>query len=283
MSPAMEPYRITLSLFFFFFFANVQSTCYFPNGRESPTDTPCNSSGGHSTCCGRGYACLSNGLCAVSEYLMDKDFSWDTVWYSRGTCTDSLWNDPACPKFCITTSEGDDRNGGMGIANCQFGTKDRYYCLNSSNKNKTIQDLCFGKQNSFTPGGRCICLPSNACSKLRVANPTTITVIGASPTSTPSSSSTPSSTPTSPPPPKQKDLSTAIGAGVGVPLGILALVVGIFLFFRYRRLKSHMQANSGSIFEGDVQLKQNGPPPIYASQGYQEFPAHTQEPRELLA
>src|SRR5262245_38555292 len=87
------------------FATNVMSACFFPNG-DTVDDTPCKSGDGNSTCCGPGYACLSNGLCAVSEYLSFANFySWESGWFVRGSCTDKSWTDPACPQFCRSTSD----------------------------------------------------------------------------------------------------------------------------------------------------------------------------------
>ncbi|KAJ6441998.1 transmembrane alpha-helix domain-containing protein [Purpureocillium lavendulum] len=46
--------------------------CYWPDGQVAIGQFPCNA-GGHSTCCGTGYACLSNNMCmAVTDAALIK-------------------------------------------------------------------------------------------------------------------------------------------------------------------------------------------------------------------
>ena len=49
----------------------VDAKCYSPNGDIQIQDVPCNASasagGGVSFCCGRGFTCLSNKMCMLSQ------------------------------------------------------------------------------------------------------------------------------------------------------------------------------------------------------------------------
>ena len=59
---------------------------------------PCDPSASASACCGRGWACLSNGIC---ENVQDVANSVSTVGQlDRAACTDQLWASPECPKVC---------------------------------------------------------------------------------------------------------------------------------------------------------------------------------------
>lgn len=74
-----------------------------------------------------------------------------------------------------------------------------------------------------------------------------MTIIGAdySPTATASvplstaASNTSATTPPLTPGTRQPDYSVAIGAGVGIPLGVVATAVIGFLYFRYRHSRGH--------------------------------------------
>lgn len=76
--------------------------CYSPNGDLQINDVPCNPStgaGGVSFCCGRGFTCLSNRVCMLSQ-----DTSTGTVTRVgstyRASCTDKSWKSTECPSFC---------------------------------------------------------------------------------------------------------------------------------------------------------------------------------------
>ena len=73
-------------------------SCYFPDGTPSGTDVPCTDDPvGDSFCCFTGQACLSNKVCGAFHTNSTGSF----MTFARGTCTDSSWNSPACPKFCL--------------------------------------------------------------------------------------------------------------------------------------------------------------------------------------
>jgi hypothetical protein len=102
-------------LLILFLVANIQlasAQCYYPDGSISTGDTPCTSTG-NSTCCGSGYACLSNRICMATGDEAQKP---DASLYVRGSCTDPTWKSASCPLFCI--SSHDLLSGGMGIAKC---------------------------------------------------------------------------------------------------------------------------------------------------------------------
>lgn len=133
--------------------AGVESACYYPNG-NLVSDTPCNRGSGNSTCCPPGYACLSNGLCGITEFISNIDkFDRSAAWYIRGTCTDKTWTDPACPRFCITASDGDDLSTGAVVEQCLSDAKDRFYCVNNVTKNMNRQDLCFARVHNMQMAG----------------------------------------------------------------------------------------------------------------------------------
>jgi hypothetical protein len=75
---------------------SLQQTCYFPNGVIARDDYPCTSlisksPGTDVHCCEIGRTCLPNRMCSGNQQDENP---------MRGTCTDSTWNSPNCPKFC---------------------------------------------------------------------------------------------------------------------------------------------------------------------------------------
>jgi hypothetical protein len=103
------------------------SLCYFPDGSVASGDTPCSSSG-NSTCCGRGFACLSNNVCMLTDQVVGAGPGQST--YIRGSCTDKTWNDSKCPQFCNNPLNGDCLSCAMGMALCPEAD-DVYYCEDS--------------------------------------------------------------------------------------------------------------------------------------------------------
>ena len=100
------------------------SLCYFPDGSVASGDSPCYSSG-NSTCCGRGFACLSNNVCMLTDQVVGAGPGQST--YIRGSCTDKSWNDPSCPQFCVSSARGDCLSCAMGMARCPGTTSDIFF------------------------------------------------------------------------------------------------------------------------------------------------------------
>lgn len=93
--------------------AVVRARCWFPDGQTvAAQDVPCHSTG-NSTCCGQGWACLSNNICEKTSYAQGAGSQ-----YVRGSCTDPTWNDANCPNFCDSPAIGDNQQGGIGMSPC---------------------------------------------------------------------------------------------------------------------------------------------------------------------
>lgn len=206
----------------------VRAACYYPDGSIAPNDTPCQDLTAESTCCGQGYACLSNGMCQATGKELSKDGATELV---RGACTDRSWRSSSCPLFCINP-ETDNVAGGIGIAKCDGTVEELYYCINS------VMDTvnCTAKKNVlfFQRKSSAFTLPlylvffnslfvfGKGSDRFIIAeSPTAITTIGVAATPTPSSSSTtstiiattsiiaPSANPLSAPNPSSIALSSA--------------------------------------------------------------------------
>ncbi len=97
--------------------------CYYPDGSQATNDTACTSST-NSTCCGNGYACLSNNICMATSADAQKP---DATLYVRGSCTDQSFTSSNCPLFCLNGTY-DDLGGGEGIALCPDSSTE-FFCI----------------------------------------------------------------------------------------------------------------------------------------------------------
>jgi hypothetical protein len=116
--------------------AAASASCYYPNGDLASGDTPCSAaadgSATHATCCGQGYACMSNNMCKATG---QEDLIAGASVYVRGSCTDKDWESGKCPQFCANGNSPyfDNMSGGNGIGICK-GNKSgsMFYCLDSA-------------------------------------------------------------------------------------------------------------------------------------------------------
>lgn len=149
---------LTFGLVVFSIWPEANAACYYPSGKNAPNDIPCRDDTSHATCCGPGYACLSNGICQATG---EEQGSRDASEFVRGSCTDESWRNSNCPLFCIEDGV-DFLAGGNGIAKCDNMSDDVYYCINSESSGQaTCEDrdrrlffpgmLRRDKYNSFLP------------------------------------------------------------------------------------------------------------------------------------
>ena len=110
----------------------IGAICYYPDGTSiSPQDVPCSDDGGDSTCCGPGYACLSNKICMATSATANDEHGNPPSKYVRGSCTDKTWRSSACPAFCLNPNKPNQDliSGGEGMAKCPNTSDDVYYCV----------------------------------------------------------------------------------------------------------------------------------------------------------
>nr|POE66167.1 hypothetical protein CFP56_54429 [Quercus suber] len=204
-------------------------TCYYPNGDIALDDIPCNATTSESTCCGPTYACLSNNICM--ETSLTPGSSGSTTYI------------PA----------RDDTAGGEGIAKCPDTKFDLYYCIDGAPSNCSVYEniLSFtGKRFSsaflnifsdthhvlwyYTGSPTIVRNPAASSTSSRTSLSTTM-IISDTSTLLPSSSTTALAATTSMSSASTKDtMSTAVGAGIGVPLGLIALATIVYLTLRYK-------------------------------------------------
>ncbi len=67
--------------------------CYSPDKSVAIDNYACNLSANVSVCCGVGSICLDNKICQNGN---------DQI--IRGACTDSTWQSPECPQYCMGKS-----------------------------------------------------------------------------------------------------------------------------------------------------------------------------------
>lgn len=182
------------------------AACYYPNGSIAPNDTPCRDDTAESTCCGQGYACLSNGICQATGQELQKGGGTDLV---RGACTDRSWRSSGCPLFFIDP-ETDNIAGGIGVARCQGTTEELYYCINSVQHRVNCtakQDVLFYQRQSPLPQLLAILIdpagidsPTTVCDlypdEAYIESATAVTTIGVIPTTAVASPSTSTKTTT---------------------------------------------------------------------------------------
>lgn len=120
----------------------VRALCWFPDGQTvAVSDEPCDPNG-NSTCCGPGWACLSNNICERTSYVSNSSAGSQ---YVRGSCTDPTWNSPNCPRYCDNPAIGDNLQGGIGMLPCPNSDLE-WYCEDSG----TSTLNCAATQGVFT-------------------------------------------------------------------------------------------------------------------------------------
>ncbi|KAJ5099931.1 hypothetical protein N7532_006932 [Penicillium argentinense] len=172
--------------------------CYFPSGAEAPGNVPC-SKDTVASCCGEEDICLSNGLClnvGHQPYVL-----------SRGACTSDSWA-TGCAPYCTNATPHE----GASIINLTYQNGTAEYCCGTpviSNDAIVCPD---GDSTGFTvPSGTPLAgaaLLFNVSSFAQSSLPTS------------TSNSTAGSC--------ESEFSTchqtAIGVGVGVSLGVVAII-----------------------------------------------------------
>ena len=213
------------------YFVNVQAQCYWPNGKPSP-DTPCKPAASASACCGAGWDCLSNGLCsqAPRPYIV------------RGSCTDQTWSTSECPTYCAFnhTSYGalgpchkGSTVGDGGDELASYCCDQDYYCKCSTGENVVLLNPSPGTVPSLA-------LPSTSITSSMTSYSSTSTSVSSASTSVPLASTSNPTAKTSLPSATVAPLSnnyTAIGVGLGVPLGLATLGVIAFLLWKIRNME----------------------------------------------
>ncbi|RAH51179.1 uncharacterized protein BO95DRAFT_492375 [Aspergillus brunneoviolaceus CBS 621.78] len=195
---------------------NDTRVCYYPSGAIADDNVPC-SSDEYTSCCGSTDLCLSNGLCLSvthQPYVL-----------SRGACTDPQWA-TGCSQYC----QDNNPTGGCSIINLKYYNGVSTYCCGTPVANNESSVVCPDNASSFeVPTGHAM------VGYAMLAN---VSTLDATTTTTTSRSSNETSTLASSTASCTKGASchdAAIGAGVGVPLGVIALASIVWALFERRR------------------------------------------------
>ncbi|KAL2257935.1 hypothetical protein VTK26DRAFT_8946 [Humicola hyalothermophila] len=234
----------------------VEAACYYPSGQIAPNDTPCRDDTEHATCCGQGYACLSNGICQATGEEQLKDGATEFV---RGSCTDRRWRSSSCPLFCI--EEGVDfLDGGNGIFKCPNTTEDLYFCINRlSGADATCdnkRNLLFfaGVPSAITTIGVVPRITSSSLSSSSNPSAFTLSTVNDRPTSAPPAETRGTRGPTSQSPPDDSvDEPSASSNNTAVIVGaVLGGTVAIFLAGLVGWMLARGRSRRGKATGGDA-------------------------------
>ncbi|KAB8264306.1 hypothetical protein BDV32DRAFT_145554 [Aspergillus pseudonomiae] len=205
--------------------------CYFPNGNKAPGNVPCKSDT-NTHCCGQSDICLDNGLClnvGHQPYVL-----------SRGACTNDKWN--GCSPICTKATP----SMGASITNVGFSSGKATYCCGSPRTNGSTV-ICLASEsdnNSDVPFSIQDGNPILSAGMLQ-----NITTLDATNSSSSSDSNSNSNSSTATPATCPSSHDTAIGAGVGVPLGVIAILLLIWALFERRRAGRALQQMQPVAFE----------------------------------
>ncbi|OJJ45989.1 hypothetical protein ASPZODRAFT_142626 [Penicilliopsis zonata CBS 506.65] len=196
-------------------------SCYYPDGSVADNDVPCTDNE-NTWCCGKGTICMTNLYCVniSPPYVL-----------SAGSCTDVSWDQDTCAPECEEYANGDKRSAGVSIielsANNSASPRIYEYCCGGITSNGSEAVCSYGSSFQIDTGtiiaGRAALVnytdTSNTTSSSATATASVCPTIEKSPSATITASACPTT---------EKTLSgrsgnVAIGAGVGVPLGVIAV------------------------------------------------------------
>ncbi|KAH2033586.1 hypothetical protein KXV45_003097 [Aspergillus fumigatus] len=218
----------------------VTATCYWPNGDTDNNYTPCPNS---KSCCLKGEACLSNGLCYGAKL---------NIAY-RGACSDKSWPAKDCPHVCLDSIPDhwanlySCPNSSTNVFTCGYAGWATDVCSAKLGQWLWVSgDVEVAKNGNTSPSASAsastvldIVTTTSSGSGLSTGTPRG-TITGEIVTTTESATATASGTGTETSSPRPSDTSISavtLGAGLGVGLGVPLLVVsGLLIFFmRMRR------------------------------------------------
>ncbi|KAF8865292.1 hypothetical protein BDZ45DRAFT_796608 [Acephala macrosclerotiorum] len=193
--------------------AALVTTCYVVDGdANSNAGFRCdNSTTGHSACCAAGATCYSNGLC--------KQDNGDIVDYLRVGCTDPTG----------TLQHANSSSAGVRWCGSDI-TETTSYCCDDGSTGAGSFACCNTQSDIFQISPAATVLAQMPLSQLT----TTTTSATTSATSSASTTTSAAATTSASSPGGGSSNGAAIGAGISVPVGLLALA-GIGYFWRRRR------------------------------------------------
>ncbi|KAI0459541.1 hypothetical protein F5B21DRAFT_455236 [Xylaria acuta] len=210
-----------------------QQQCYYPKGNPSGGDIPCGDGVNHSHCCAFDAICLSNKLCLHSTGSFE---------LSRGSCTDPTWQSPKCPSHCTNVSI----DMGIPLSLHRFGDSmpSQYCCGTTILKSGGLSLGCAWSPQPFTLE------PGDIIADRGVLKNYILAGSGKSNSTCPANLTCPMDT--------SPNAVLAVGAGVGIPLGIfLIATLSWALWERYHR---RSEAAKARLLQAPVQLGKKSDP-----------------------
>ncbi|RHZ47885.1 uncharacterized protein CDV56_104015 [Aspergillus thermomutatus] len=267
----MNSFQLNINLFLailWLLFPNPSlSTCYYPDGSVAPQDTPCQDSTKQATCCGQGYACLSNSI-------------------------------------CMATGDEIKKPGLFGIAKCPNTDLDMYYCIdyNMGNVNCSAQHQVLIFQGTPTAvttiGVTATTEITSSTSRISSVTANSSSIVTATSYSTttggpsPATSKVAAETTTSAaaePKPAQNHTGVIAGATVG-GFVCVAVIAGLLYFFRRRAkrrrgqrlgLPPSSQLSSGDVYMTDMSVMRQSIPSKQGARALYEAPGTEYRTYEL--
>ncbi|KAF2709710.1 hypothetical protein K504DRAFT_502427 [Pleomassaria siparia CBS 279.74] len=166
-------------------------------------------------------ACLDNGLCVSDPH------NAELARFHRGTCTEEAWEFELCPKHCLTGK----LNLGADVLSCNTSNASSFCCGTDCECNSSFETFSFADQkySTITIIGEDFIRSSSIPPSSSTAAPTSTGVPTTSATSSPAANTEEV--------PKKKSNAVAIGAGVAMPLFVLALAGVAFFFWRRKKAR----------------------------------------------
>ncbi|KAJ5805030.1 hypothetical protein N7474_010917 [Penicillium riverlandense] len=196
-------------------------TCYFPNGLPAPGTVPCTSDE-VSWCCSTDNFCLSNGYCmdVAQPYVL-----------SRGACTSDSWA-TGCPSYC---QEQEFETMGCSIINLSFYDGVSTYCCGTPVIDGDSIVCPYGYDAFQLPDATVLTGHALLANVSSLAAPSTSSAPNSSPSFTSGNTTTTASSSSSSSSSASTSHDVALGAGLGIPLGLIAVVSLFWAFWERKR------------------------------------------------
>ncbi|KAL1965335.1 hypothetical protein VTN77DRAFT_5772 [Rasamsonia byssochlamydoides] len=244
---------LLLSLFLFSPTTLAQTAnCTFPNGQVAENYEPCNPDQAETSCCLRGEACLSSGLCYGALGLV-----------YRGGCSGG-WLSAACPRYCLDSIEGH-----ANFLTC--GSDTSWWCGNGNSCTTDDGTLV----SNLLPGNVIRIAGSDTLTTAVTTTSTTTVIASVTGSAASATKQQPASTPTfeanggncsdqtGSTNNDNHNNTTVVGAAVGGSLGGAACICGTLgvFFFRERKKRKEMERQ---LQQQQQQLQQQAQAQIWA-------------------
>ncbi|OQE89388.1 hypothetical protein PENNAL_c0014G02924 [Penicillium nalgiovense] len=258
--------RTLLRLFIFVYLVAANKTCYFPGGDVAIDDVPCFPGDADSPCCSKSSLCLSNGFCyGLSQpYALSRGSCTNKNWPANGACDDKCSDGKQIsfksdfysnqkPNSLFLVAATERRNSGCALPLYRYIDKKPYYCADSVTVNSTGDTACHAGSPFTLENAELI------TDKAALANYTSSTSSDTGSNSTSNSNTTLSGDP-------KKGNDVAVGAGVGVPLGVLLLTALAWALFERRKrlsVQAMVEGLQSQVVETAAYRNMQGQTPVY--------------------